>query len=182
MKDAGFVELLEAANSMTIEEKRTRLAQLKVKIAKLDLSKDGKKIDNLSSKINNFFSLKITFVTSCSSVEGQHKNVSIVEEAAAIRMSLVMSRLEQIERRHVTIDDALSSIVLDVQVLQDEELSRALLNLPNMDLEDLNTARSLEVNSRHWGCLDNVVEVLTRYDGDVTDGMLIEVKKTTLLC
>ena len=117
-------------------------------------------------------------MTSCSVLEGQQENVSIVEEAAAIRLSLVMSRLEQIERRHVTIDDALSSIVLDVQVLQDEELSRALLNLPNMDLEDLKTARSLEVNSRHWGCLDNVVEVLTRYDGDVTDDMLIEVENT----
>ena len=57
-QDASFVELLEAANSMTIEEKRTRLAQLKVKIAKLDLSKDGTKINYLSSKIDKFLGLK----------------------------------------------------------------------------------------------------------------------------
>ena len=49
------MELLEAANSMTVEEKRTRLAQLKVKIAKLDLSKDGTKIENLSSEIQQLF-------------------------------------------------------------------------------------------------------------------------------
>ena len=40
-QDSTFEELLEAANSMTLDEKRTRLAQLKVKRSRLELSKHG---------------------------------------------------------------------------------------------------------------------------------------------
>ena len=102
--------------------------------------------------------------------------MGIVEESAAIRIAIVKAQLEAKERRQVDIDAALTRVVCEVTQLQEAELAQAVLGLNRFDLEDFKTARNLEINSRHWGSLDNVLEVLTRYDGDVTDEVLFNVR------
>ena len=114
----------------------------------------------------------------CHNAEAQQANVGIVEESAAIRIAIVKAQLEAKERRQVDIDAALTRVVREVTQLQEAELAQAVLGLNSFDLEDLKTARNLEINSRHWGSLDNVLEVLTRYDGDVTDEVLFNVRIT----
>ena len=62
----------------------------------------------------------------------QDENISIIEEAAALRFVLRKRGLEKVERRQLDVDAVLSHILADIQEQQDHELSAAVANLSRM--------------------------------------------------
>ena len=64
--------------------------------------------------------------------ESQDENISIVEEAAALRYTLRKQQLEHAQRKQLDLDTVVTHILADVQQQQDIELAKALANLGKM--------------------------------------------------
>ena len=64
--------------------------------------------------------------------ESQDENISIVEEAAALRYTLRKQQLEHAQRKQLDLDTVVTHILSDVQQQQDIELAKAVANLGKM--------------------------------------------------
>ena len=50
------------------------------------------------------------------------------------------------------------------------------MSVPFQDEKELYRAREYEINMRHWAASDNVLQILTKYQGTGEDEQLLKVK------
>ena len=64
--------------------------------------------------------------------EHQDENVSILEEAAAIRFVIKKSTLEKEQKRDLTVDEVSTSLLAEVQEMQEKEMAGTISRLGRM--------------------------------------------------
>lgn len=98
------------------------------------------------------------------------RRMELIEEAAAIRVACKLGE----DQTHNSFEEIAYSIVADVQEAQDRELRNALKNLGSQDMDDLNYKRGREIDYRNDHNLHNVLDVLTKYVGELSDESILK--------
>ncbi|XP_052249024.1 uncharacterized protein LOC127856876 isoform X2 [Dreissena polymorpha] len=149
LQDESLEDVVEAAATMDDSERQRRLAELQAKRQNLNLTMPDDK----------------------------EEHVSILEECAAIRAVSVREGLASIGQ-NVTMETVAVVILAELQEEQDREVALTLQNIENMNEEDIRTSLSRELNNRRLGNTWNVISVLTRYQGEATDDLLLKALET----
>ncbi|XP_076469710.1 uncharacterized protein LOC143300038 [Babylonia areolata] len=140
LQDPGFGDLVEAAALMAVEERWQRQAQLADKYHTLN------------------FSLP----------DGREENLSILEEAAALRVVGVRASVRRKMGKALSEDEVSSALMMELQDVHDAELSQWLHT--GLDIGDeslLQQKLDGEKKRREEEHAGSVMTVLTRVDGDV---------------
>ncbi|WAR25161.1 hypothetical protein MAR_010865 [Mya arenaria] len=145
LQEDSLEDLVEAASAMTEDERQRRLIELQTKRQALNLTVP----------------------------DDQEEHVSILEECAALRAVSVREQLVA-QGNSGTMETVAMAVLAELQEEQDREVALTLVNIENMNEEDIRTSLSRELNNRLHGNAWNVITVLTRYQGEATDELLIK--------
>ncbi|XP_060592636.1 LOW QUALITY PROTEIN: trichohyalin-like, partial [Ruditapes philippinarum] len=145
LQDESIDDLVEAAATMSEDERQRRLTELQGKRHNLNLTNP----------------------------EDREEHVSILEEAAALRAVSVKEQLAVSGNTNNM--EAIAVVLLaELQEEQDREVALTLEHIENMNEEDIRTSLSREINNRRLGNAWNVIAVFTRYQGEATDDLLLK--------
>ncbi|XP_053377355.1 trichohyalin-like isoform X2 [Mercenaria mercenaria] len=145
LQDESLDDLVEAATTMSEDERQRRLIELQGKRQNLNLTNPDDK----------------------------EEHVNILEEAAALRAVSVKEQLAQAGNTNNM--EAIAVVLLaELQEEQDREVAMTLEQIEDMNEEDIRTCLSREINNRRLGNAWNVIAVFTRYQGEATDDLLLK--------
>ncbi|CAD5119308.1 DgyrCDS7935 [Dimorphilus gyrociliatus] len=99
------------------------------------------------------------------------QRMELIEEAAAIRIACKLDEEDHVQSSH---EEIAYGIVADVQAAQYKELSSAMRTLANQDQNDLMYKRGREIDSRNDQNVHNILDVLTKYVGELSDDSILQ--------
>ncbi|XP_046580730.1 uncharacterized protein LOC124288178 isoform X2 [Haliotis rubra] len=147
LQDESLRELTEVAANMPRSERVERLAQLRVKKAKLDLQH---------------------------AADLQDEYTDLLEEAAVLQTVCRAETLTMTHGRSVLPHQVTAAVLVSLQVLQDTEMADLLLSLPHQCEEELTRLWHGESDIRQQKTTWNVYNVLTAYEGEADDKLVLE--------
>jgi len=151
MKDPDNADIREEAKEMSDDDRHKRISQLKEKRQGLDFEDSS----------------------------DQEEHGAILEMATAVRMVVRQTALARKQGEDKTIDDididdAIVSLIADLQQIQDKETKKMMTEIPDKTEEELAKVRTREINARKYEEVSNVAEVIFSYEGTGTDKEIVK--------
>ncbi|XP_064633679.1 golgin subfamily A member 4-like [Lineus longissimus] len=146
LHDASLMEVVEVAKVMPVEERQKRLVELQVKKRNLNLTK----------------------------LSHQDENITILEEAAAIRLISKQEVMKARMGRQISLEEITVYLLTDLQDEQDKQMALLLQKIGKMSPEELMESRSEEAQLRKTEASECAMMVLSHYEGVAQDDELIK--------